>query len=61
VGYPSDSLGAASVNLGFTPDISRMFNGSPMVTHELAQFVEVLDRGAPFSRFCLATEMLRFV
>jgi len=34
-----------------------MFNGAPVVTHELAPFVEVLDRGA-FSSNRLATEML---
>jgi hypothetical protein len=35
-----------------------MFNGAPVVTHELARFVEELDRG-DFSGNRLATEMLR--
>jgi hypothetical protein len=47
-----------SVNLGFTPDMHCMFNGASVVTHELAPFVDVLDRGA-FSSNRLATEMLR--
>ena len=34
-----------SVYLGFTRDMRRMFNGAPVVTHGLAQFVEELDRG----------------
>jgi hypothetical protein len=34
-----------------------MFNGAPVVTHEPAAFVEVLDRGG-FSCNRLATEML---
>jgi hypothetical protein len=35
-----------------------MFNGAPMVTHELAHFVEELDRG-DFSSSLLVTEMQR--
>ena len=36
---------AANVYPGFTGDMRKMFNGAPVVTHELAQFVEELDRG----------------
>jgi len=32
------------VNLGFTRDMHGMFNGAAVVTHEPAQFVEVLNR-----------------
>jgi hypothetical protein len=46
VGHPSDSLcrsNTSSVNLGFTGDMHRTFNGAPVVTHEPAPFVEVLN------------------
>jgi hypothetical protein len=49
---------APSVYLGFTRNMHRMFNGAPVVTHEPAAFVEVLE-GNAFSDNCLATEMLR--
>jgi hypothetical protein len=42
----------------FTYDTRRMFNGAPVVTHELAPLVEEVDRG-DISGNRLATEMLR--